>query len=168
MRTYDVDLFKPMSLDLNWRQENHSKSKVKHTIRGLHFQMPPHAESKLVRCIRGEVLDVFVDLRKDSATFGQFDSIVLSEINKMQVFIPAGFAHGFCTLTDSSEILYKVDNYYCKEAERGLLWNDINLGIPWPTRVPLISDKDARNWTLEQFVRECEYIDVNIKIDNNL
>lgn len=161
MRTYDVELFKTMGLDLRWCQENHSKSDAKHTIRGLHFQLPPHSETKLVRCVRGEMLDVFVDLRKDSPTFGQFDSIVLSEMNKLQVLIPAGFAHGFCTLTESTEVLYKVDNGYCKEAERGLLWNDSKLAIPWPTQVPIISEKDSRNWTLEQFVRECKYVDIN-------
>lgn len=161
MRTYDVDLFNAMGLHLTWRQENHSKSIMKHTIRGLHFQLPPHAETKLVRCVRGEILDVFVDLRKDSETFGQYDSVVLSESNKIQVLIPAGFAHGFCSLTDSSEVLYKVDNFYCKEAERGLLWNDTSLGISWPTETPVISVKDSLNWTFEQFVRECNHIDLN-------
>ena len=122
MRTFDDAAFKENGLDRNWVQENHSRSENKGIIRGLHFQLPPFSETKMVRCINGSVLDVFVDLRKDSETFGQWDSIELSADNKKMIHIPRGFAHGFCTLTETSEVVYKVDNFYSPENERGLLW----------------------------------------------
>ncbi|MFN0012991.1 MAG: dTDP-4-dehydrorhamnose 3,5-epimerase family protein [Saprospiraceae bacterium] len=121
-------------------------------IRGLHFQFPPFAETKLVRCVRGAVLDVFVDIRPDSATFGQWDSIELSEENQKMIYIPRGFAHGFCTLTNESEVLYKVDNVYNRQNEGGLLWSDSDLGIQWPADTPILSEKDQKNWTWGEFV----------------
>lgn len=145
MRTFDEAIFKEKGLDRNWVQENHSRSEEKGIIRGLHFQLPPFAETKMVRCVNGSVLDVFVDLRKDSETFGQWDSIELSADNKKMIFIPRGFAHGFCTLTEVSEVVYKVDNFYSQENERGLLWNDKTVGITWPTRCPILSNKDEHN-----------------------
>ena len=145
MRTFDDSIFKEKGLDRNWVQENHSRSEEKGIIRGLHFQLPPFAETKMVRCINGSVLDVFVDLREDSETFGQFDSIELSADNKKMIFIPRGFAHGFCTLTEVSEVVYKVDNFYSQENERGLLWNDKTVGVIWPTRCPILSNKDENN-----------------------
>lgn len=158
MRTFDEAIFKGNGLNRNWVQENHSRSEEKGIIRGLHFQLPPFTETKMVRCINGEVLDVFVDLRKDSDTFGQWDSIELSAENKKMVFIPRGFAHGFFTLTDISEVVYKVDNYYSQENERGLLWNDANIGINWPIENPILSAKDEKNMTLEQFVDQYKYL----------
>jgi len=154
MRTYDHQIMAERGLDLPWVQENHSKSEEKHIIRGLHFQFPPHSETKLVRCVRGAVLDVFVDLRLGSATFGQWDSIRLDEDNKKMILIPRGFAHGFCTLTEVSEVLYKVDNYYSKPNEGGLLWNDPDIGIQWPTQSPILSDKDRNNMTLQAFINQ--------------
>ncbi len=154
MRAYDVDIFKKHGLDFNWVQENHSKSEAKYTVRGLHFQFPPYAETKLIRCIRGAVLDVFVDLRLDSPTFGQWDSVRLDEDNKKMVLVPRGFAHGFCTLTEVSEVLYKVDNYYSKPNEAGLLWNDPEVGIEWPTASPMLSEKDRNNMTLKEFINQ--------------
>jgi len=151
MRSYDVELFKKEGLNFNWVQENHSRSEKKNIIRGLHFQLPPFAETKLVRCIQGAILDVFVDLRKDSSTFGQWDSIELSAENKKMVLIPRGFAHGFCTLTDISEVVYKVDNYYSKESERGLIWNDPDLKINWPTKNPILSIKDQTNMKFSEY-----------------
>jgi dTDP-4-dehydrorhamnose 3,5-epimerase len=161
MRTFDETIFKEKSLDRKWVQENHSKSEEKGIIRGLHFQLPPFSETKLVRCINGGVLDVFVDLRKGSETFGQWDSIELTAENKKMIFIPRGFAHGFCTLTDVSEVVYKVDNYYSQQNERGLIWNDERVGVKWPTKNPILSEKDENNMSLEQFVMEFKQISNN-------
>lgn len=151
MRTFDQSIFAESGLNFNWVQENHSRSEQKNIIRGLHFQLPPFAETKLVRCIQGAILDVFVDMRKDSPTFGQWDSIELSAQNKKMILIPRGFAHGFCTLTDISEVVYKVDNYYSKDFERGIIWNDPDLNINWPTTNPILSNKDKTNLRFFEF-----------------
>lgn len=160
MRAYDTGLFEQAGLNREWRQENHSRSERKGIIRGLHFQFPPFAETKLVRCIRGTVWDVFVDLRAGSATFGQWDAIELSAANKKMVLIPRGFAHGFCTLTDESEVLYKVDNVYNREHEGGLLWSDPDIAISWPVQAPTLSEKDTRNLTLKEFIEKYKAIDL--------
>ncbi len=154
MRAYDTGLFEQAGLHRQWMQENHSRSERAGIIRGLHFQFPPFAETKLVRCIRGAVLDVFVDLRLGSPTFGQWDALELSETNKKLIFIPRGFAHGFCTLTEESEVLYKVDNVYNREHEGGLLWSDPEIGIDWPVQTPVLSEKDGRNMTFREFVQK--------------
>jgi len=152
MRTFDSEIFRKAGIDRPWVQENHSYSKERGTLRGLHFQFPPFAETKLVRCTRGTILDVFVDLRQGSPTFGTWDSIELSGENKKMVLIPRGLAHGFCTLTMQCDILYKVDNFYSPEHESGLLWNDPDLGIHWPVADPTISEKDLKNQTLKTFI----------------
>lgn len=152
MRTFDANIFREAALDRPWVQENHSRSESKGIIRGLHFQFPPYAETKLIRCIRGAVLDVFVDLRLESPTFGQWDAVELSESNKKMVFIPRGFAHGFCTLTKISEVVYKVDNVYNPKYESGILWSDPELNIQWPASAPLLSEKDQRNMTFQKFI----------------
>lgn len=159
MRTYDEEYFIKNGLERKWVQENHSRSGEKEIIRGLHFQMPPFTETKLVRCIYGRVLDVFVDLRKGSETFGQWDSIELSAENKNMIFIPRGFAHGYCTLTEESEVLYKVDNWYTPGAERGLIWNDPDLGIKWPVSMPILSEKDKQNLSFKEFVQQYHSIE---------
>jgi len=159
MRTFDLNEFNKHGLNKMWVQENHSRSSQKGIIRGLHFQFPPYAETKLVRCIRGKILDVFVDLRRDSNTFGQWDSIELSEENKKLIYIPRGFAHGFCTLTEKSEVLYKVDNFYAPEHEGGLLWSDPDIGIDWPVKDPILSEKDKGNMTFKEFVEKYKYIE---------
>jgi len=153
MRTYDVDLFKKNGIDRTWVQENHSRSERKGIIRGLHFQFSPFAETKLVRCVNGAILDVFVDLRSDSKSFGRWDSIELSAANKKMILIPNGFAHGFCTLTEISEVVYKVDNYYNPKHEGGLIWNDPDLGIKWPVTEPILSEKDNNNLTLKDLIQ---------------
>lgn len=158
MRTFDSNIFKNAGMERQWVQENHSRSEQRGIIRGLHFQLPPFSETKLVRCIHGAVLDVFVDLRKESSTFGQWDCIELSAEDKKMIFIPQGFAHGFCTLSEESEVLYKVDNFYNKEAERGLLWNDEELKIMWPTQKPFLSEKDKLNMTFNDFKNTINYI----------
>lgn len=154
MRVFDEELFEKEGLKHKWVQENHSRSEEKGIIRGLHFQFPPFAETKLIRCISGAIFDVFVDLRHGSDTFGQWDAIELSAENKKMVIVPKGFAHGFCTLTEISEVVYKVDNFYSKKHEAGLLWNDPDLAINWPVGKPVLSDKDTNNLLLEEFVNK--------------
>ena len=151
-RTYDSKLFSEHGINMDWVQENHSRSEQKGIIRGLHFQFPPFAESKLVRAIKGAVLDVFVDLRAGSETFGQWDSVELSEQNMNMVLVPRGFAHGFCTLTEISEVLYKVDNFYSPEHEGGIYYMDETLGIEWPVSNALLSDKDKGQPSLKEFI----------------
>jgi len=119
-------------LAADWVQDNHSYSRGRHVVRGLHFQAPPAAQAKLVRVTRGAILDVAVDLRRGSPTFGRAHAVELSADNWQQLFVPVGFAHGFCTLTEESEVLYKVSAEYAPASEGGLLWNDPALGIAWP------------------------------------
>ena len=129
---------------VNFVQDNHSKSS-KGVLRGLHYQLPPYAQGKLVRCVAGEVFDVAVDIRKSSPTFGQWVGVHLSGGNKRQLWIPEGFAHGFLTLSEYAEFLYKTTNYYQPIAERCILWNDATLAIAWPEMAmsPTLSPKDA-------------------------
>lgn len=159
MRVYDKDFFSEHNLVRNWVHENHSLSVKKDTIRGLHFQFPPYPQVKLIRCIRGAILDVWVDLRKDSPTFGTWDSRVLSEDNKKMILIPGGFAHGFCTLNNNCEVLYKTDKIYVPEAEGGIIWNDKTLKIAWPTTNPILSKKDSSLATFTEFREQYGGID---------
>jgi len=130
-------------LDLQFVQDNHSKS-AKNVLRGLHYQLPPRAQGKLVRVVAGEVFDVAVDIRKNSPTFGQWVGAILSGDNKHQLWIPPGLAHGFLVLSESAEFLYKTTDYYAPELERGIIWNDPDLAIEWPIDgLPLLSGKDA-------------------------
>ena len=122
-------------------QDNHSLSK-KGALRGLHYQVNP-GQGKLVRVTRGEVFDVAVDIRKQSPTYGKWWGLSLSETNNFQLYIPIGFAHGFCVLSESAEVLYKCSDYYSPENERGILWNDPDLAIDWPVKDPILSEKDA-------------------------
>jgi dTDP-4-dehydrorhamnose 3,5-epimerase len=160
MRGYDKEIFCKNGVDRDWVQENHSRSEEKGIIRGLHFQIPPYAETKLIRCIKGAVLDVFVDLRLNSKTFGQWDSVELSEENKKYAYIPRGFAHGICTLTDISEVLYKVDNIYKSEYEVGIIWNDKDINVKWNIENPFLSDKDKKNITLKEFISKYKGIEI--------
>jgi dTDP-4-dehydrorhamnose 3,5-epimerase len=133
---------KATSFDVNFVQDNHSKSK-KGVLRGLHYQLPPYAQGKLVRVVQGEVFDVAVDLRKSSPTFGGYVSMVLSAENKKQLWIPEGFAHGFLTLSKTSEFIYKTTDFYKPDSERCILWNDKTLDITWPKDVDIqVSPKD--------------------------
>ena len=150
--TFRQDKFEEaIGYQVNFIQDNESKSS-KGVLRGLHFQLPPFAQSKLVRVIQGEVLDVAVDIRKGSPTFGQYVSAVLNEKNKHQLFVPRGFAHGFVVLSDEAIFSYKVDNYYSPECDRGLAYDDSELGIDWvlaKTELKL-SDKDLKQPVLGQ------------------
>lgn len=118
-------------LDVQFVQDNHSRSR-KGVLRGLHYQLPPHAQGKLVRCVRGAVFDVAVDIRKSSPTFGKWVGVELSEANHRQFWIPPGFAHGFLTLSETADFLYKTTDYYMPTFERGILWNDLQVGVAWP------------------------------------
>ena len=126
---------------INFLQDNHSKS-VKGVLRGLHYQLNPKAQGKLVRVIQGEVFDVVVDLRQSSPTFGKWVSEILSADNKKQIWIPEGFAHGFLTLSDTAEFLYKTTDFYSKEHEQAIRWNDEKIGIQWPMKEVSLSSKD--------------------------
>lgn len=141
-RLFDAEIWAAHGLPTAFAQENEAFTAAKHTLRGLHFQRPPHAETKIVRCAAGAVLDVFVDLRIGSSTFGRWDSIVLSAAEPRWVVIPKGFAHGYCTLTPDTLVQYKVDAPYAPQAEAGIAWADPDLGIEWPTREPILSDRD--------------------------
>jgi len=125
-------------------QDNHSLSRHKSVLRGLHFQLPPFAQAKLLRVLRGSIFDVVVDIRVGSPTFGRYMAAELSAGDWNQIFIPQGFAHGFCTLETETEILYKVDHYYSAEHDRGILWRDPDIGIAWPVseREAQLSEKD--------------------------
>ncbi|EDY9314583.1 dTDP-4-dehydrorhamnose 3,5-epimerase, partial [Salmonella enterica] len=124
-------------------QDNHSKS-TKGVLRGLHYQVQPYAQGKLVRCIAGEVFDVAVDIRKDSETFGKWVGVNISSENKRQLWIPEGFAHGFLVLSDSADFLYKTSNYYSPIHERGIVWNDPTININWPINIDkILSEKDT-------------------------
>ena len=142
MRAFDLESFAAAGLVTKWQQESLSFNKAVDTIRGLHFQTPPHIETKIVRVMQGAIIDVFVDLRKGSSTFGKWDAIELSADNGVAVYIPAGFAHGFRTLATDTLIEYKIDVPYSAENADGLLWNDKTLKIDWGVDDPLISDRD--------------------------
>lgn len=133
-------------IEIEFVQDNHSRSAAKGTVRGLHFQIPPFAQDKLVRVVRGAVFDVAVDLRRGSPTYGRHASVTLSAESWNQVLVPAGFAHGFQTLAPDTEVIYKVSGYYAPDHDKGLLWNDPALGIEWPIpeREAVLSDKDRR------------------------
>ena len=144
--SYNQKVFHELTgVDASFVQDNHSRS-ARNVLRGLHYQLPPRAQGKLVRVVAGEVFDVAVDIRKDSPAFGRGVGERLSSDNKRQVWIPPGFAHGFLVMSEYAEFLYKTTDYYAPDCERGILWNDPDLAIPWPLDgEPLLSAKDARN-----------------------
>jgi len=148
--TYNEERYKQHGMELKFMQDNESKS-GKNVLRGLHFQVPPYEQGKLVRVIKGAVLDVAVDLRKSSPTFGMWDSIALSEQNKWMYWIPPGFAHGFLTLEENTVFFYKCTQVYHKESERGIFWNDADLNIKWGIENPLVSEKDKVAMGFKEF-----------------
>ena len=140
--SYNLPLFKESGIDVNFLQDNESMS-AKGVLRGLHFQEPPFEQGKLVRVARGAVLDVSVDIRKDSPTFGKWLGYELSEQNKRMLWIPPGFAHGFVSLSEHTIFIYKCTKLYNRESENSILWNDPELNIDWGIENPLVSDKDT-------------------------
>ena len=145
MESYNEETFKKKGIQHNFVQDNHSLSAESGVLRGLHYQLNPKAQTKLVRVISGAIYDVIVDIRKNSPTFGKWIGVILSGDNKRQLLVPSGFAHGFCTLVPQTQVIYKVDEYYSPEHDRGILWNDPALNIDWPIRNPVLSDKDKRH-----------------------
>lgn len=144
--------FAARGIDCGFVQDNHSLSRPNYTLRGLHFQAPPHAQAKLVRCLRGRIFDVAVDIRSGSPTYGAWTGIELSADNGHQLFVPAGFAHGFLTLEPDSEVAYKVSSRWDGASERGIRWDDSAIGIAWPLPAgthPILSDKDAAAPTMD-------------------
>ena len=145
MESWSRRTMEAAGLHYDFVQDNHSLSTVKGTLRGIHFQRGDKAQAKLVRCVRGAVLDVAVDLRYDSPTYKQWVAVELSEENKKQLLIPRGFGHGFVTLTDHVEFLYKADNYYAPEADGGIRWNDPDIAVDWGVEHPILSEKDTKH-----------------------
>ncbi len=152
MESWSKRAFAEAGLDYDFVQDNHSASTVKGTLRGIHFQRGDKAQAKLVRCTKGAVLDVAVDLRPASLTYKQWVSVELSEDNKRQLLIPRGFGHGFLTLTDEVEFMYKADNFYAPEADGGIRWNDPELAVDWGIAEPILSDKDSKSPWLKDAV----------------
>jgi dTDP-4-dehydrorhamnose 3,5-epimerase len=144
--SYAKEKYHALGIRENFVQDNQSLSQ-KNVLRGLHYRIEPE-QAKLVRVIRGEVFDVVVDIRKNSPTFGEWQSFILSDSNHLQLYVPVGFAHGFCVLSDEAEFLYKVSEYYSAEKEKGIIWNDPDIGIDWPVSDPILSEKDKNNPSL--------------------
>jgi dTDP-4-dehydrorhamnose 3,5-epimerase len=144
METYSTATFAGHGVSTVFVQDNHARSATAGVLRGLHFQAPPHAQAKLLRVTAGAILDVVVDVRRSSPTFGVWEKFELSAENFRMLFVPAGFAHGYCTLCDDTEILYKVDALYAPHSEGGICWNCPDLNIPWPVTAPVLSAKDQK------------------------
>jgi dTDP-4-dehydrorhamnose 3,5-epimerase len=144
LESYTLRDFEKAGISLQFVQDNHSMSAETGVLRGLHLQRPPFAQSKFVRVIRGSIFDVVVDIRKDSSTYGQWEGFELTEQDFSMLFVPPGCAHGFCTLTPKTEVMYKVDNYYSPHHEAGIIWNDPGLAIHWPTDSPILSERDKK------------------------
>ena len=158
LESFSEKVFKEQVADVDFVQDNESKS-CYGVLRGLHFQKPPHAQAKLVRVVKGRVLDVAVDIRKGSPTFGKYAAVELTEDNHRQLFIPRGFAHGFAVLSDEAVFQYKCDNYYAPQCEGALAWDDPDLGIDWilPADKVILSAKDAMNPLLKEADLPFEY-----------
>ena len=143
LESYSKRKYEELGIKCEFVQDNHSRSS-KGVIRGLHYQSHP-GQDKLIRCTRGRIFDVAVDIRKGSKTFGKWISVILSEQNKKQLFIPKGFAHGFATLDEDNEVLYKCSAHYDPETESGYMWNDPKINVKWPIKDPMISERDQNN-----------------------
>lgn len=147
MESYNEAVMEQLGVSYKFIQDNQSLSAEPGVLRGLHYQLNPKAQTKLIRVLTGAIYDVILDIRRNSPTFGQWIGVILSEHNKRQLLVPKGFAHGFCTLVPNTQVLYKVDEYYSPEHDRGILWNDPALNIDWPISEPLLSDKDRTHST---------------------
>lgn len=153
MRTHDKEIFTQQGLPTDWPQESHALTKNKGTIRGLHFLYPPYNESKLIRMVRGEGFWVFLDLRKNSPTLGQWGTLIISAEKFNMIFIPKGFANALCTLTDDCEVLYHMDINYNDDAKSEIKWNDSELAISWPIKEPtVLSERDKNAQSFKEFL----------------
>jgi len=148
--SYNKEMFKQNGIDIEFIQDNHSLSQQSGTLRGMHYQLKDKAQTKLVRVTRGAIYDVILDIRKSSPTYGEWQGFILSADNKRQLLVPKGFAHGFCTIVENTEVQYKVDELYSPEHDRGIAWNDPTLNIDWPFNNPVLSDKDTKHPTLAE------------------
>lgn len=148
--SYNRKIMIEHGLNYDFVQDNHSLSVEAGTLRGLHYQAAPMAQAKLVQVVTGAIYDVAVDIRKDSATFGEWISVILTGENHCQLLIPRGLAHGFCTLVQNTHVIYKVDQFYSGEHDKGIAWDDPDLGIVWPFRNVVLSDKDKRHPRLKE------------------
>jgi len=144
LETYRYSDFSGAGISEHFVQDNHSMS-TRGVLRGLHYQKSPDAQGKLVWCIKGEIFDVAVDIRKGSPTYGKWVSAILSEEKKNMIYIPEGFAHGFCVLSETAEVIYKCTREYAPQEDRGIIWNDPEIGIDWPVIEPILSDKDREH-----------------------
>ena len=154
LESYKKTDFVNNGIDIEFNQDNHSKS-TKGVLRGLHYQAKPYGQAKLVRCARGKIYDVAVDIRPNSPTFGQYVKVELSEENKQMLFIPEGFAHGFVVLSEEAELLYKASGEYAPQADRGILWSDKDINIDWNIDFePILSEKDKIQPTLKEINKE--------------
>lgn len=151
LESYSRKTFTEKGIDADFVQDNHSLSVQKGVLRGLHFQNPPFTQAKLVRATKGAVFDVIVDIRKNSATYGQWEGYELTEKNFLMLYVPKGFLHGFCTLEDNTEFQYKCDNFYTPDSEGGVIWNDPTLKINWPVKDPILSEKDKLHPQFKDF-----------------
>ncbi|REK55423.1 MAG: dTDP-4-dehydrorhamnose 3,5-epimerase [Thermobacillus sp.] len=145
MESYNEEVFRRHGITHKFVQDNHSLSVEAGVLRGLHYQLNPKAQTKLIRVTAGAIYDVIVDIRQGSPTYGKWQGFILSSANKRQLLVPKGFAHGFCTLVPNTEVQYKVDEFYSPEHDRGIAWNDPSLGIDWPTSAPILSEKDGKH-----------------------
>jgi len=155
--SYNAEQFKARGIETIFVQDNHSQS-TRGTLRGLHFQLPPMTQDKLVRCSRGAIWDVAVDIRVGSPTFGRWVGVELSAGNFRQIYVPSGFAHGFCVLSDEAEVLYKTSAVYSATHERGIAWDDPAIGVAWPIAEPLLSDRDRRAESLAGYLAGTPFV----------
>ena len=151
LESYSEKVFQENGIDVKFVQDNHSLSVKKGVLRGLHFQLPPNEQAKLVRVTHGKVYDVIVDIRKNSPTYGKWEGVELSAENFEMLFVPRGLAHAFLTLEDNTEFMYKVDNFYAPKSDSGIIWNDPDLNIDWPIKKPILSEKDAKLQKFKDF-----------------
>jgi dTDP-4-dehydrorhamnose 3,5-epimerase len=152
VETYRRDEYRPLGIDADFVQDNHSRSQ-RGAVRAFHFQLRP-GQAKLVRAARGAIYDVAIDLRRNSPTYGQHEAFELSDENGRQLFVPIGFAHGFCVVSDVADVTYKVSAYYDPETERGIAFDDPDLGVAWPVEEPLVSERDRNNPPLAEIASE--------------
>jgi len=161
MTTYDDKIFSEYKIHEKWVQENHSFSKNKGVLRGLHFQLPPNAQAKLFRVISGELYYAFVDLRNNSKSFGKWESAILSAKSKKMIYVPRGFAVGSCSIVKNSSMVYKVSHYYTPSFEYQIRWDDPDLNINWPKEIkPILSEKDFNAKSFKEFISDCGPLEV--------